>query len=438
MDRQLLALIAFFLCFSAEDGITQQPEDQPSIKGFVTRGTSLTDFDINGLRVVYGKEIRFGVEGVIYVGEPAVAPPPPYIGEPVTVSGDINKSKRQITAALINFTPLPASAVSGKAIVDRVLPAGNSQKMVVRADGYPIQITATTKVTFQTPLTSLSDVTTNVWITYHGDLLPEGIVIAKTADFARNEVKKSETSLLDKNDYDPKAVDTDSKQSGTSKFFRGTDPKQIPPYKDPAMQAHIDRIGNSLVPAYQQALPTTDLTKLAFRFQLIDQPKLKNAMALPTGIILVPRQVIERLQNDSQIATVLADNIAWALEKEDFYYQPKANAIGAAGLAGDVGGLFVPGLGLVAIPLAMKDHSLKMQEMLQSGRVSLALLHDAGYDVQEAPVAWWRLSAKSPKDLDKTLPPDRSINLYRFVGSTWRTDSNISAAQAQPESVKEH
>jgi hypothetical protein len=32
------------------------------------------------------------------------------------------------------------------------------------------------------------------------------------------------------------------------------------------------------------------------------------------------------------------------------------------------------------------------KEEHQSGRVSLWLMHDAGYDVDEAPVAWWRRS----------------------------------------------
>ncbi len=79
------------------------------------------------------------------------------------------------------------------------------------------------------------------------------------------------------------------------------------------MQARVDAIGATLVAKYQRDLPDADETKINFRFQLIDNKKWHDAVALPSGIILIPHQVVERLQNDSQLATVLADNIATVL-----------------------------------------------------------------------------------------------------------------------------
>ena len=84
------------------------------------------------------------------------------------------------------------------------------------------------------------------------------------------------------------------------------------------MQARIDRIGSSLIPVYQRNLPDADPVKIPFKFQLIDATNWKDALTLPTGIILIPFELIERLQNDSQVATLLADNMAVALEKQNY------------------------------------------------------------------------------------------------------------------------
>jgi hypothetical protein len=60
--------------------------------------------------------------------------------------------------------------------------------------------------------------------------------------------------------------------------------------------------------------------------------------------------------------------------------------------------------------------------MQQRDRVSLTLLRDAGYDIDEAPMAWWLL-AVDPKNttlLGTTEVPDRVAYLYRILGETWR------------------
>jgi hypothetical protein len=82
------------------------------------------------------------------------------------------------------------------------------------------------------------------------------------------------------------------------------------------MQPRVDRIGNSLIPDFQRSLPDTDPRKIHFRFQLVDGKKWKDALSLASGVILVPRQIVERLPEDPQLAAVLADNIAEVIEKQ--------------------------------------------------------------------------------------------------------------------------
>ena len=247
------------------------------------------------------------------------------------------------------------------------------------------------------------------------------VIVATKASFSKNAISTGEYNLRSKREYDPKAVAPDAKQSAIGKAFVGLNPKLIPPYNDAAMQARVDAIGATLVPKYQRDLPDTDPTKINFRFQVIDQKKWPDALALPSGVILVPHQVVERMQNDSQLATVLADNISTVLEKQDLRLQPAKHALTAAQVAGVAGGLFVPGLGLAtsaANYAVAKDLRRHLEE--ESGRVSLFLLHDAGYDILQAPLAWWVLA--SSKNTASTPFPERAKYICKMLGESWRAN----------------
>jgi hypothetical protein len=154
---------------------------------------------------------------------------------------------------------------------------------------------------------------------------------------------------------------------------------------------------------------------------LVDEPHWHYTLDWPNGIILIPYQVVERLKNDSQLAAVLADDIASVLEKQFYRYLPARHSMFAAQIAGDIGGAFVPGLGLATLATNSVVGSKMMQHIMgQSSRVSLCLMHDAGYDVTEAPRAWWLLADTKSKGLDRTPLPARSKYLYKFLGETWR------------------
>ncbi len=187
------------------------------------------------------------------------------------------------------------------------------------------------------------------------------------------------------------------------------------------MQARIDRIGASLVPGYQRALTATDPTKINFRFQLIDEP-WSVTYDLPSGIVLVPIHLVDRMQNDAQVAAILADSIASALEKRDYRDQPAMHATEAAEWATEAGGFFVPGLGLAGLGGNTIAYStMERHNREQSGRVSLGLLHDAKYDIYQAPLAWWILASKKSKDLSEIAVPERAKYLYEILGTTWQT-----------------
>ena len=432
-------LFLLLVILSASTLHSQQWEDQtPIVEGYVTRVTSLSDFDVNGLHVIPGKKTTYLAQNNDAHWAHVVTDAP-YLGQAVAVSGDVKKKTHQLLAKDVLFHTIDIAPRSGIALVDRVLtpatPGNNPLRLLVRADGYVILINPKTKISFQSPLISPSDVTTNVWIQYHGQPQSDGILLADTAVFSQNTVPDKEAKLLDKNDYDPATVDPNDKQSAASKFFLGMDPKKIPPYNDPSMQARIDRIGSSLIPAFQRTLPDTDDRKILFKFQLIDNHKWKDALTLPTGIILIPYQLINRLQNDSQIATLIADNMASALEKQSYRLMPARGTMGAANLATTAAGFFIPGVGIATgIATYTAEKKIETNLLNQSGRVSLGLLHDAGYDINQAPIAWWILAKDAHGDLATTSLPPRAANLYQSLGTTWR---NYSDAPNSPSTTPE-
>jgi hypothetical protein len=68
---------------------------------------------------------------------------------------------------------------------------------------------------------------------------------------------------------------------------------------------------------------------------------------MPSGVVLVPIDIVDRMQNDVQLAAVLADAMANSLEKRDYREQPAMHAIEATEWAADGTGFVVPGLDLM-------------------------------------------------------------------------------------------
>jgi hypothetical protein len=399
--------------------------------GPVTTISPSSAFDVAGMHVLLAHTIKFCIRSYDSSGNinerckegPSFQASDLFIGEQVELSGYENTSKHTFKASKIAVLP-PVSEVSGTAIVDLIpkKQPSNPDEHFVRADGYLLRITPETKLKFTAPLKSFADISTNQWIQYSGRQQDDGTVLLKYAAVTANTISHTEDKMLDKSDYDPSAVPDDAHENAFKKSLVGIDLKKIPPWHDAAMQARVERIGNSLVPAYQRALPDPDLTKIIFRFQVVDE-KWHDAMSTPAGVILVPHQLVERMQNDDQLATVLADNIAEVLEKDALRIRPAAIE-SAAGIVAQSATMTLPVVGLAtslgSIGLAGREVHEINAELAQSGRVSLCLLHDAGYNIQQAPLAWWILAGKKDKPLDQIKLPARAETLYNSLGFVWR------------------
>ena len=300
---------------------------------------------------------------------------------------------------------------------------------MVRADGYRILIGGKTAIALDRPLSSLTGVTAGDWIEYKGKQRADGIVEAESVKIGPNFVSEGEEKLRAKYEFDPAAVPHSAKQSTASAMIIGIKGKRFPPYKDAAMQARVSAIGARLVPAYQRALPESDPAKINFRFQVIDTKWFRDALAFSNGIILVPHQVVERMQNDSQLATVLADNIACVLEKQEYRFQTMSETLDCRRFRRSSCGLLRPRRRVGRGCGVRRPGDDTDQDQNQSGRVSFGLLRDAGYDIDQAPVTWWLLASNHPQPLARTPMPRRAAYDYRMLGENWR---NPSAASSKP------
>jgi hypothetical protein len=183
---------------------------------------------------------------------------------------------------------------------------------------------------------------------------------------------------------------------------------------DQPLQQRVHRIGMALVPAYQRAMADDDPSKIHFRFFAVDDNKLRGAICLLDGAILVSKQTVERLGNDDRLAAVLADGVAYNLQRQAAKQVRMNRAAWGVEIAGEVAGAFVPGLGSAMLMtgglVGSKDETAMQEERL---RIALALMRDAGYDPWQAPEAWRLVTPKKlPANLASLTYPD--ISCYQF------------------------
>ena len=323
----------------------------------------------------------------------------PYLGEYIWVLGRYDWHSKSIHARYLRVWPPTTQKITGKAIIDLAdVPSGDARE--IRADGYRLKMTAATKLHLNEPLASINDIGTNQWITYTGVRGEDGVVVVSEAEVWGNRVDVDEAQLRAKREFDPAAVTEDQKQGVISRKTLGVDPKKLPAHQDEDLQTRVSRIGASLVPAYQKALPASDPTKINFRFQVVDSDHIGSGLALGSGVVQVPASALALLATDGQIAAVLADDIAAVIEKQALLNGPSKFALAtvkygampvavAAAVVSPATLLFGAFASTAASQTAqgVSGHIDREAER-QSGRVGLTYMHDAGYDVAEAPLAW--------------------------------------------------
>lgn len=242
------------------------------------------------------------------------------------------------------------------------------------------------------PLTSLADIGPGVIMTYEGKEQPDGTVLTSKVTFVKNEQEKGEKNLWKQLKVKEKPANFLEGKPGELKV--GNAKYKVLPNEE--VQAYVNRVGQSLIPAYQRSLPDGDPNKIPFKFVVIVQ-KGFNAGAYPNGTVVVHDDDFQILENEAQLAAVLGHEIAHATQEHGFR-QLEHNKKRRKALA--IASLFAAGMGYYSISniidlvnAAMINGYGRTMEN-QADRVGLQYMTAAGYDPREAPRVWKLVTRK--------------------------------------------
>ena len=447
----------------AASSLLARAQEQPAfpVIGYITAIPShagdVTEFQVNTMRVVVGNETSFGLIGDKTTTNVSPLRAALQIGAYVQVAGQMDHKTKSTLASTIYLRSDWNKPITGIGVIDKILtPAPNP---LYRADGYFIRITKSTEVAFAVGMNSLENVGTDNWISFQGKQDPSGVLLASKVVFLPAKSATYRSMLGVKQDYSHKLRPARAKTQVAAQAPTGSGNAQAsltPPdsqevnlqtgrlvdfekildqdgnltqdaivqYKalslehtirattpaQKALQARVRRVGERVIPAYQKALSSDNPSKIRFEFYAMDDKGLKTDICPSIGLILVSQQAVERLQNDDQLAAILADGVAFNMQRQAARSQEAARTILGPAIAADFMLQAVPGLDIVPI-LAMRkiEKEIYLQQLEERGRISLGLLDDAGYDPWQVPEAWRLIAAKhSEKDAESAIYSDNS------------------------------
>lgn len=191
----------------------------------------------------------------------------------------------------------------------------------------------------------------------------EDITPPTTTIAAAVPVEAGERSYVGSLRIEVREPDFDRRRSGRVTIMQNTN-YEIIAHAD--IQRYIADLGWRLVPAFQRDLVENDPAKIPFKFFVVKHGDM-GAAALPNGVVLVFSESFDVLHNESQLASVLAHEIAHVVQKHMWK--------------------------LSRMPESSIKTGYRRSFENQADRQALSLMLAAGYDPREA-AATWRLMAK--------------------------------------------
>jgi hypothetical protein len=414
-----------------------QNANVPAIEGYITAVDAGLGFDVNGTAITtsdstsYQRVSSKGIKDEVRRNDVL------RIGGYVEVIG--TSADAGIAANSVILFEDQDRKIEGFGVIEKVMEDGPD--LLLQADGYRIRIAPATVTKFSGGLNSIADIGADTWLKYEGKRDPAGILIASDAAFVpgrKGKVKPSQQPAAPTQDS---LIDADGNFLSLRTKVRYADsggPCGWHRYPaDGALQTRVQRVGMLVAPAYQKQLAADQPSKIRFRFYAVDEAKIRADLSCNPGLILVPKQVVERLANDDQLAAVLADGVAAALQNQSARLILEYRGLVGAEIAGEIAAAFVPGINLAAdVGTGMVAHRIAVHADEQRGRIALALMADAGYDPWQAPEAWRLLAPKHlPKDPVTTKYPSRSGYQLGILSLQYRTKKAAAREQVVSEAT---
>jgi predicted Zn-dependent protease len=151
-------------------------------------------------------------------------------------------------------------------------------------------------------------------------------------------------------------------------------------YEDAALQAYLETVMRKLYPEYAGSITV----------RVVDSPSL-NAFALPNGSIYINTGMLSRLENEAQVATVLAHEGVHFTHKHSWQQRRSVKSSTAFSTGfGMVTG--IPALGDLVALSSIYGFSKDLER--EADAEGFQRLQSAGYDVSQAPVTFEFLLAE--------------------------------------------
>ncbi len=125
-----------------------------------------------------------------------------------------------------------------------------------------------------------------------------------------------------------------------------------------------------------------------FNFYLVNDPKMINAFALPGGQVSITRGMMNRLENEAQLAGVLGHEIGHVIAEHSAQQMAKgqlgqmlATAVGVGASGEDGAGRYAGVAAAMATQMKLLQYGREHEQ--QSDDIGLRYMTQAGYDPQE-------------------------------------------------------
>lgn len=176
--------------------------------------------------------------------------------------------------------------------------------------------------------------------------------------------------------------------------------------KNAALSDYVNRIGRSVVPAYQRELPKGHPVKIDFNFFIVEDSTF-NACAYPDGSIFIHTALLTQMENEAQLASVLGHEVAHTTYEHARMQMQKDRLISSLSLFTQfavVAGIIPAELSVLVTafggPALSSKYGRDYEE--QADRAGLTYMSQAGYDPREAAKVWKKL-------VDRTEPQEANF-----------------------------
>ncbi|MFQ5817761.1 MAG: M48 family metalloprotease [Terriglobia bacterium] len=342
--------------------------EQKTIRGFVLQLRSSTNFQVDDYRILRTDKTRLEYQPG---HEEALR-----IGSEVEVSGAYDPQQNLLVAERIRVHPPPSGAVQGMAILEyppEVIPGG----LRLLCDGRKIHVGKGTQLferKDQDSPVSMADLHQRLrpgsYVDYSGTISLHGSVEASKIVFWKNTTEKTEARLLAA--YQPR-----QHISGQGNLSRSLSVGKMRYriYPNPIIQGYVHRVGVRLLSTFSRTgTARSPFAHLNFRFFVVDnlQPR---ATAYPSGVVVVRAGLLYVVENEAQLAFLLAHEIAHTIQEHawrQWHYQRRKLRIFRWATAY---------LSWVVEQAIRKGYERELEN--QADRLALAYMARAGYDPRE-------------------------------------------------------